>query len=387
MIGSPARGAVRAVRVGSLGATSMTLATTAHLLGGGPLPPAGVLVVSGLLVGLVAGSATARRCRFGVLVALLAVEQALLHWLFSTAAATTGCDGGPIPGAHHGGALGAMGCVAGTGEGMGRAALGLAAPAMWLAHSAAVLATAWLLARGEAWLWRTADRVVSAATATPTDRSARRRAVRPPAVMVSDLPMAPVSPGAPTRAAHSREDHLGICATWLAMMRRHPRCSCVPPPGVRTASPSRPDDFSIGPAMTSPSAVHADVPGRRRHPRSRCHRRRPHRSELVLRAAAIVLLAGLALTSANVASAHVRVLGQHRIRILQRADFPGSERGGEGRDGQGRGAVAPGHPAALRQHQAGSRLDREADRGAAARAGAVVRHDHHQGGAHGHLDS
>jgi uncharacterized protein YcnI len=59
--------------------------------------------------------------------------------------------------------------------------------------------------------------------------------------------------------------------------------------------------------MTSPSAVHADVPGRRRHPRSRCHRRRPHRSGLVLRAAAIVLLAGLALTSANVASAHVRV--------------------------------------------------------------------------------
>ena len=34
MIRSPARGAIRAVRVGLLGATSMTLATTAHLIGG-----------------------------------------------------------------------------------------------------------------------------------------------------------------------------------------------------------------------------------------------------------------------------------------------------------------------------------------------------------------
>ena len=63
MIRSPARGAIRAIRVGLLGTTSMTLATTAHLMGGGPLPPVSILIVSGLLVGLVAVTATARRCR------------------------------------------------------------------------------------------------------------------------------------------------------------------------------------------------------------------------------------------------------------------------------------------------------------------------------------
>ena len=94
MIRSPARGAIRAVRVGLLGTTSMTLATTAHLMGGGPLPPVGVLIVSGLLVGLVAVTATARRCRLRVLVALLAVEQVLLHWLFTAAAAMGGCHAG-----------------------------------------------------------------------------------------------------------------------------------------------------------------------------------------------------------------------------------------------------------------------------------------------------
>ena len=113
MIGSPARGAVRAVRVGLLGTASMTLATTAHLMGGGPLPPVGVLIVSGLLVGLVAVTATARRCRLRVLVALLAVEQVLLHWLFAAAAAMGGCDAGPLAAGHHGGTLGAMGCAAG----------------------------------------------------------------------------------------------------------------------------------------------------------------------------------------------------------------------------------------------------------------------------------
>ena len=194
MIRSPARGAIRAVRVGLLGTTSMTLATTAHLIGGGPLPPVGVLIVSGLLVGLVAVTATARRGHFGVLVALLAVEQALLHWLFTAAAAMGGCDTGPLAAGHH--MLGSMGCAAGTGDGMGGVVLGMAAP-MWLAHSAAVLGTAWLLARGEAWLWRMADRVVGSATAAPTGRPARRRAARHPAVRVFDLPTAPVSPATP----------------------------------------------------------------------------------------------------------------------------------------------------------------------------------------------
>jgi len=194
---SPARGGTRAARVGLLGATSMTLATAAHAVGGGPVPPAGVLLVSGLLVGLVAVTVTARRCRFGVLAALLAAEQVMLHWLFAAAAAMTGCHGVPHATAHHGGTLEAMGCAPAPADGMGGVALGTAAPAMWLAHAAAVLVTAWLLARGEAWLWRMADLVVEAATATPSEPPARRLAERHPAVRVFDLPMAPVSPAAP----------------------------------------------------------------------------------------------------------------------------------------------------------------------------------------------
>ena len=192
---TPARGAVRALRVALLGAASMTLATTAHVVGGGSVPPVAVLVVSGLLVGLVAVTATARRCRFGVLVALLAVEQVLLHWLFAAAAAMPGCNGVPLAAAHHGGSLEAMGCAAGTGDGSARMAA--LAPAMWLAHAAAVLGTAWLLARGEAWLWRMADEVVEAATAAPADRPAARRTVRQPAVRWLELPTPPSSPAAP----------------------------------------------------------------------------------------------------------------------------------------------------------------------------------------------
>ena len=175
----------------------MTLATTAHVVGGGLVPPAGVLVVSGLLVGLVAVTATARRCRFGVLAALLAVEQVLLHWLFAASAAMPGCHGAPLATAHHGGALEATGCTTGTAGGLGQVVLGSAGPAMWLAHAAAVLGTAWLLARGEAWLWRMADLVVKAATATPSARPARRRPERHPALRILDRPTAPLSPAAP----------------------------------------------------------------------------------------------------------------------------------------------------------------------------------------------
>jgi hypothetical protein len=175
----------------------MTLATTAHVVGGGSAPPVAVLVVCGLLVGQVAVTATARRCRFGALVALLAVEQVLLHWLFSASAATPGCHGVPLATAHHGGTLEAMGCADGTGDGLGPAALGSAAPAMWLAHAAAVLGTAWLLARGEVWLWRLAHKVVEAATATPADRPSGRRTVRHPAVRWLELPTPPASPAAP----------------------------------------------------------------------------------------------------------------------------------------------------------------------------------------------
>ena len=60
--------------------------------------------------------------------------------------------------------------------------------------------------------------------------------------------------------------------------------------------------------MTSFLDVDLDEPGGGRHPRLRRRRHHPRRSKVLRRAGAIGLLAGLALTSANVASAHVRVL-------------------------------------------------------------------------------
>jgi hypothetical protein len=72
----------RAVRVAVLGATSLLLATSAHAVGGGDLPALGVLAVTAIVLGLVAVPLTARRCRTGVLLAVLGVQQTLLHLLF-----------------------------------------------------------------------------------------------------------------------------------------------------------------------------------------------------------------------------------------------------------------------------------------------------------------
>jgi len=162
---APMRGVTRLVRIAVLGGLSLLLGTSAHLAGGGPLPATGVLVVTALLLGLTAVTLTARRCRFRLLVAALTASQVLLHLIFNAAtnphaSCTTLMTGmghvlsPPIGACDPGSAMSSM-----TAPGW----------SMCVAHLVAPLLTAGLLARGEAWLWRVADRIVQAAAARPSD--------------------------------------------------------------------------------------------------------------------------------------------------------------------------------------------------------------------------
>ena len=161
----------RAVRVGVLGAASLVLATSAHIIGGGTLPSLGVLALTALVLGLVAVPLTGRRCRTGILVAVLAVQQSLLHLVFTAVAEQRGCEPSDLVATAH--QLGAA-CGMDMPMGMPMTAAGASWP-MILAHAAATAATAWLLARGEAWLWRTAEQVVRVAGTTLTRRVANDR--------------------------------------------------------------------------------------------------------------------------------------------------------------------------------------------------------------------
>jgi hypothetical protein len=161
----------RAVRVAVLGAASLVLATSAHIIGGGTLPSLGVLALTALVLGLVAVPLTGRRCRTGVLVAVLGVQQSLLHLVFTAVAEQRGCEPSDLVSTAH--QLGAA-CAMDMPMGMPMPAAGASWP-MILAHAAATAATAWLLARGEAWLWHTAEQVVRVAGTTLTRRVANDR--------------------------------------------------------------------------------------------------------------------------------------------------------------------------------------------------------------------
>ena len=70
----------RAVRVAVLGAASLVLATSAHVIGGGATAFARRTRLTALVLGLVAVPLTGRRCRTAVLVAVLGVQQSCCTW-------------------------------------------------------------------------------------------------------------------------------------------------------------------------------------------------------------------------------------------------------------------------------------------------------------------
>ena len=173
----PRHGWVRLTRTGVFALVCLTLAAGAHAMAGGGLPPAGVLLLAGLPVWFAGFWLTSRRVGARSLVLALGGGQLALHVFFH---ATTrpvvgaGSPGSPgsvagamTPAGHgahaaHALAAHAMGVPAATGAttATGAAGSGLEAlstglsPAMLLAHAAATLVCALIMAHAEDAVWR-----------------------------------------------------------------------------------------------------------------------------------------------------------------------------------------------------------------------------------------
>lgn len=141
---------MRAGRATLLTALVITLAAAAHASAGGALiGPIPFVTLMAMLAPL-GWYAVRTRLSARHLVVLLGAGQLLVHGLI-TAMQPTGGGGAARPMAHHPVLVD------------GSSALPTASAsswAMWLAHIAATLATAWVLARGEAALWRVIARLV-----------------------------------------------------------------------------------------------------------------------------------------------------------------------------------------------------------------------------------
>jgi hypothetical protein len=161
-------GWARLARAGVFGGASLFLATAGHVVGGGTLPGAGLLSLVAMGLALLSVTLTVRRLRFGVLLAALGLEQLLLHLLFHASTTAATCASVIMPGHTMSTAV----CGSGTST--------AASWPMVLGHALAVLATAWLLAGGERWLWAVTDRIHRYAGAAP----GRVRRPRPVVVAV-----------------------------------------------------------------------------------------------------------------------------------------------------------------------------------------------------------
>ena len=159
------RGVVRAVRASAAASVVVMLASAAHAGAGGAAPATGPILLGTALIAPICWLLAARRLTLGRLASLLTVAQLPIHLALSA-----------LPSEH----AGHHGIPAlGVGTGAGDEALMLAA------HIVAALAAAWLLARGEAVLWRVVRRLAPRRLeiALPARRpllvpTARRYAVR-----------------------------------------------------------------------------------------------------------------------------------------------------------------------------------------------------------------
>jgi len=185
---APAGGTARLTRVGLFSLAPLLLASGAHLVGGGALPVVGVVLGAVALL-LVSTLVSADRCRFAVLVPVLAAEQVLLHLLLTAADASAMClPRGPTAATHAGHGAHVVAAVSQSATDGLQACAATHAAAMspgWsmvAAHVVATLVVAWLLARGEAWWWRSVATLVRLTAARPTRRRRRLPATLLPAV-------------------------------------------------------------------------------------------------------------------------------------------------------------------------------------------------------------
>jgi len=143
---APATGPLRLVRAGMVAVVTVALATLAHVLAGGGLPPVVVLVTLTALVLAAAVVLTARRLGPVGAVALLGVGQLAVHSAFSLFTSMA-CMSGPTS-AHHAGM--AMSCTAAD---AGSAQPLLGGSAMLVLHVAATLAAALVIVGADRALW------------------------------------------------------------------------------------------------------------------------------------------------------------------------------------------------------------------------------------------
>lgn len=174
---TPQTGSGRIARIGVFSGVALALAAGAHALGGGGLPGATAWTFAVVPVLLTATLLTARRCRPVALVTALGALEGLLHVLFHALPAAGGSVGAAPPPSGHGAHLapGALAATPDAGALAGVHDLGLS-PGMVVFHVVATLLTAWAMSRGEAWMWRLADRF---RRRLPVARTPRPRRVRP----------------------------------------------------------------------------------------------------------------------------------------------------------------------------------------------------------------
>lgn len=146
------RAPFRLLRTAAIALSVMSLAAGAHLLGGGRLPHSPVLAACTALVILAVMILTRWKLRAPVLGVVLTGGQVLLHALFSALSPPAETPSLPNVGGHLHPGPGAV-VLAPAGQDIHLHLPWDLPPAMLTAHLAATLATAVLLARGEAALW------------------------------------------------------------------------------------------------------------------------------------------------------------------------------------------------------------------------------------------
>lgn len=146
---------LRLWRSAAVTTTMLCLAAAAHVLGGGTLPVAPVLVLLAALVNVPVTLLAGRRLGLRTLLALLAAGQWGLHHAFAWFATAPACTGGS---GHHGaghlhhGSTVVASCLPGDGSLAPVHSGGWELP-MLAAHALAIVLTASALSRGEDALW------------------------------------------------------------------------------------------------------------------------------------------------------------------------------------------------------------------------------------------
>lgn len=191
---NPLAGGRRLARAAGLGLATYGLAIGAHAVGGGHVPgwPAGVILTA--LLGVLAVAFTARRRRLPGLLAALVGSQAALHVLLSLLETpSASCAMGA--GGHH-----AVPVVCGPAAAASATMLMPSMP-MLVAHAGATLATAWVLARGEAWLWRVLRSVLRLPVPAPRSPGMRFAVPGPAGLRSTARWVRPDAPRGPPPAA------------------------------------------------------------------------------------------------------------------------------------------------------------------------------------------